>query len=272
MSPTPQPGLHVVEHGERGGTPVLAVHGWTPDHRLMTGALEPLFAKVPGYWRLYPDLPGMGHSPIGDVSSASDMVDALEELVEQRLGSRPFVLVGESYGGYLSRELVRRRPEQVLGLALVCPVADFVDHAARTLPPRQVIRSDPALLARLDEDERAAFTEVAVVESAETLARFRADIAPGLAVADTEAMAGLSRLLPTPPEEGPVFERPTLFILGRQDDSVGYVDQWHLLEHYPRAAFVVLDAAGHNLQFEQPRLFEALIEEWLERAAAAAGA
>ncbi|MDX6241716.1 MAG: hypothetical protein QOG10_6540 [Kribbellaceae bacterium] len=33
--------LHHVSHGE--GTPVLAIHGWTPDHRLMTGCLEPIF-------------------------------------------------------------------------------------------------------------------------------------------------------------------------------------------------------------------------------------
>jgi pimeloyl-ACP methyl ester carboxylesterase len=54
-------------------------------------------------------------------------------------------------------------------------------------------------------------------------------------------------------------------VLGRQDDHVGYRDQWDLLEHYPRASFAVLDRAGHNLQQEQPVLFEALVEEWLDR-------
>lgn len=41
-----------------------------------------------------------------------------------------------------------------------------------------------------------------------------------------------------------------------------------LLPHYPRATFVVLDVAGHNLQIEQPTLFDALIMEWLDRVAA----
>jgi pimeloyl-ACP methyl ester carboxylesterase len=30
----------------------------------------------------------------------------------------------------------------------------------------------------------------------------------------------------------------------------------------------VLDVAGHNLQFEQPALFDALVSEWLDRATA----
>jgi pimeloyl-ACP methyl ester carboxylesterase len=45
----------------------------------------------------------------------------------------------------------------------------------------------------------------------------------------------------------------------------GYADQYALLPHYPRATFAVLDVAGHNLQIEQPVLFDALVNEWLDR-------
>jgi hypothetical protein len=38
-----------------------------------------------------------------------------------------------------------------------------------------------------------------------------------------------------------------------------------LLPHYPRATFAVLDVAGHNLKMEQPHLFGALMDEWLDR-------
>ncbi|MGC9670528.1 alpha/beta fold hydrolase [Planosporangium sp. 12N6] len=70
------------------------------------------------------------------------------------------------------------------------------------------------------------------------------------------------------PEGGAPFERPTLILTGRQDDSVGYVDQFALLPHYPRASFAVVDVAGHNLQIDQPALFDALVREWLDRVAA----
>jgi hypothetical protein len=61
------------------------------------------------------------------------------------------------------------------------------------------------------------------------------------------------------------FPRPALILTGRQDNVTGYAEQHALLPHYTRATFAVLDVAGHNLHIEQPILFEALVEEWLER-------
>jgi hypothetical protein len=34
---------------------------------------------------------------------------------------------------------------------------------------------------------------------------------------------------------------------------------------FPRATLAVLDAAGHNLQIEQERLFQTLLGDWLDR-------
>lgn len=246
------------------GTPVLALHGWTPDHRLMLGCLEPVFARRPGYRRLYPDLPGMGRSPAPpSIASSDDVLAAVRDFVAETIGTTPFLLVGESYGGYLARGLARALGPQVLGLALICPIGTAVEHATRTVPPRQVLRRDPAL------PENAEFSSIAVVESAETLRRFTEEIEPGLAAADETAMARIRQrwLLSDDPEGGDEFSRPALIVTGRQDDAVGYVDQWALLPHYPRATFAVLDVAGHNLQFEQPVLFDALVSEWLDRVA-----
>ncbi|WP_328610931.1 alpha/beta hydrolase [Amycolatopsis sp. NBC_00345] len=259
--------LHHLEHGT--GRPVLAVHGWTPDHRLMTGCLEPVFATRPGYRRIYPDLPGMGRSPAGRARGSDDLLEALGGLVDELFGDEPFLLIGESYGGYLARGLARERPGQVLGLALVCPVGPPVPHAGRVVPGHVVLRADPELIAGLDPAEAAEYTGVAVVQSAETLARFRADVAPGLAVADRAALLRMAPGWPlaVAPETGPPYRKPALIVCGRQDSSTGYADQYALLEHYPRASYAVLDRAGHNLQFEQPALFEALVGDWLDRVA-----
>ena len=61
------------------------------------------------------------------------------------------------------------------------------------------------------------------------------------------------------------FTAPTLIVTGRQDSSVGYRDAWTILENYPRATFVVLDRAGHGLYVEQEDLFNALVNDWLDR-------
>ncbi|ADB32698.1 alpha/beta hydrolase fold protein [Kribbella flavida DSM 17836] len=257
--------LHHLSCGE--GVPVLAVHGWTPDHRLMSGCLEPVFTDLPGYRRIYPDLPGMGRSPAGSIDSSDGMLDALLSFVDDEIGTEPFLLLGESYGGYLARGLVARRPEQVLGLGLICPIGVAVEHAERTVPDHVVLRSDASLLDGLTEQVAADFTEITVVQTAETLRAFLDDVLPGLELADTEAMGRIRQnwTLTTPPESGPAYERPTLILCGRQDSSTGYEDQWPLLPHYPRATYAVLDAAGHNLQIEQPELFAVLLRDWLRR-------
>jgi len=46
---------------------------------------------------------------------------------------------------------------------------------------------------------------------------------------------------------------------------VGYSDAWRRIEHYPRASFAVLDAAGHNILSEQDDLCAALVADWLRR-------
>ncbi|MNN92919.1 hypothetical protein D3C81_2112760 [compost metagenome] len=67
------------------------------------------------------------------------------------------------------------------------------------------------------------------------------------------------------PLETSPFNKPGLLLTGRQDTSTGYRDAWPVLEQYQRTTFVALDTAGHNLQVEQPVLFNALIQEWLDR-------
>lgn len=259
--------LHHVAHGE--GTPVLALHGWTPDHRLMTGCLEPIFAARPGYRRLYPDLPGMGQSPAGSIDSSDGIMATLREYIDTEIGAEPFVLIGESYGGYLARGLVAERPEQILGLGLICPSGQALEHADRTVPDHVVLESDPAVLEGLTPEQVEDFTGIAVLQTAETLRRYQQDIEPGLDAADVEAMARIRKnwALTIAPESGPIYTGPSLILCGRQDSVTGFEDQYPLLPHYPRASYVVLDRAGHNLQIEQPELLATLIGDWLSRIA-----
>ena len=256
--------LHYVSHGE--GVPVLALHGWTPDHRLMSGCLEPVFADLPGYRRLYPDLPGMGQSPAGSIDSSDGIMAAVREFIDEQIGDEPFLLIGESYGGYLARGLVAERPDQILGLSMICPVGTVLDNDQRHLPEHVVLRTEPGVIESLTEGED--FTELAVVQTAAALKAYRADVASGLAITDVEATERIRKnwTLSIAPESGPAYQRPTLILCGRQDSVTGFEDQYVLLPHYPRATFAVLDGAGHNLPIEQPALFAALTREWLQRA------
>ena len=260
--------VHYAQHG--GGTPVLALHGAGVDHREIMGVLEPLFADRPGYRRLYPDLPGMGHTPAPETIDSNDaVVELLLGLVDAVIGQEAFLLAGHSYGGYLARAIASRRPRQVAGLALLCSTDGLAGQDER--PAQVVLHADDDLDldGALEPALAAEFRSYLVVHTPETLRRFQETVSPGMALVD---QAALERVfapwrLGTAPEQAPAYESPTLILAGRQDATVGYAGSWGLLEHYPRATFAVLDRAGHALPHEQAGLVTALLGEWLDRVA-----
>lgn len=174
-------------------------------------------------------------------------------------------MCGESYGGYLARGLAAARPDRVEGLALVAPMM-VAEHADRDVPPHLVIGRDDGAMSRLGVV--GDFFETAVVQDAETWRRTQGEIVVGIEVAQNAALerilTGWAGTFELERAQGP-FERPVLFVTGRQDSSVGYRDAWATLEHYLRATFAVLDRAGHNVHIESSTLFNALVHEWLDR-------
>lgn len=258
------------------GMPVLTIHGWSPDHRLMSGCLEPVFEKIERpYKRIYFDLPGMGRTPGPRWIDGSDrMLEVVLGLVDALTPNERFLLAGESFGGYLARGVVARRPEMVEGVLLICPLARPYDVTPAGIdkgdvPEPTVLESDPILLASLTDSERERFVELAVRQNSRTIERYRQEILPALEIADTDFLENcLGSNTPFAlaiDDPARPFPGPSLILTGRQDCATGYRDIWKFLECYPRAAFAVLDGAGHNLQIEQDVLFTALVTEWLER-------
>lgn len=252
------------------GTPVFMIHGWSVDHRIMLGCMEPVFSTMPAGWkRIYIDLPGMGASPAQPWIKNSDvMLEILEEFLDQLIPDEHFVLAGESYGGYLARGLLKQRFGSIDGLLLLCP-SIFPGQQQREVPPFTVFERDQDLLRSLSREERELFESLNVIQNTRVWSRYKEEILPAIKSADWNFLSTVLDgvfsydvdTLETP------FEKPTLMLMGRQDISVGYRDQFSIIEHFPRASFVVLDKAGHNLQIEQDHLFSELVKEWLQRVA-----
>ncbi|MCU1519468.1 MAG: alpha/beta hydrolase fold protein [Pseudarthrobacter sp.] len=254
--------VHYAEHGS--GTPVLALHGAGVDHREIAAALEPVFAGLPGFRRLYPDLPGMGRTPApGTLNSNHDVLEALLALIDATIGDEPFVVKGHSYGAYLAGAIANRRPGQSIGLALICPVGAHTGE----VPEHEVLASSADPTGGLDPDSEATYRSYFVVQTAETLRRFREDVAPSASLVDEESLMRIFSHwdLADGPEAPKAYPHPVLVLAGRQDATAGYTGPWELLERYPRATFAMLDRAGHALLHEQPGLVQALVAEWLAR-------
>ena len=257
--------VHYVERGPRDSARVLVLlHGFTPDHRLMAGAFEPVLAGREDWRRIYLDLPGMGltRAP-GHVASTDDVYAVVRGAIEVLVPGR-YSVAGQSYGGYLARGLVAEHQQRVTGMALVCPML-VAKHADRDVPAHQVLRRDSFCEALPRGSE---FDDVAVVQSAEIHRRVQDEIVTGLAVADPLVLERIqqdwSGTFPRE-AESTTYQAPVLIFTGRQDSSTGYRDAWPLLNHYPHATFAVLDQAGHFGHIEQPAVFDALVEEWLDR-------
>ena len=255
--------VHYVEHGPArptGGRTLVALHGFTADHRMMVPALEPVFATRTGWRRLYLDLPGMGRTTAPDALGGTDDVLAIVTAAIDTLVDGPYAVAGLSYGGHLATGLAGRPDARVSALALLAPMV-VAAHAERDVPGLEVRHEEPGLVYADDE----ALGEVGVVRTAETLRRSREEIDVAIAVADRAALDRIEASYGgsfSPPER---FAGPALVITGRQDHIVGFGDQLRRFARWPRCTLAVLDRAGHNLHLEQRSLFEALVAEWLER-------
>ena len=248
--------VHHVEHGS--GVPLVALHGAGVDHRDVEAAVE---AVVPaGYRRIYPDLPGMGRSTAEGLDGNDDVVRLLCDLLEH-LDAGPVLLLGHSYGAYLARGVAARRPDAVLGLALLCPTAE----RSRDVPEHRVVRQDADAYAELEAEQRAGYDEYFVVRTAATARRYRDHVLPGTTTVDQAALERIFAAWEVDVGSTP-FAAPTLIMAGRRDAFVGYADAVDLIEHYPHATLAVVDDAGHALVHERPDVFATLLADWLGRA------
>ncbi|MDR7275727.1 alpha/beta fold hydrolase [Catenuloplanes atrovinosus] len=253
-------------HEIGSGTPVVLLHGFGLDHRSLL-PLEPAFERAGPWRRIYLDLPGATGTRAAGVNGTQQVADAVVDEIRARLGDEPFAVLGGSFGGMIARYVAHECRPRVLGLATVAGV--FVAaHAGRTVPPRAVLREEPEIVPLLGAAVDA-YREDAVVESVADAHGFLRYLLPGLDGADQRALARIAERysLDREPEDAhpEPFRHPTLHVTGRQDHVVGYSDAWRRIEHYPRASFAALDAAGHNLLFEQRELCCALVGDWLAR-------
>jgi pimeloyl-ACP methyl ester carboxylesterase len=245
--------VHYVDHGT--GRPVLVLHGAGVDHREAQACFEPLLDRVAGLRRIYPDLPGMGRTAAPEtLRSADDVLETLLNFSDEVIGDTAHLLVGHSAGAYYAQAMAARRPAQVAGLALVCPLLP----GSRDVPEHHVVVGS----GEIGDD---VFRSYFVIQTPEMLERYERYVAPSAALVDEAAMERIGERWALAPDHAPVYAGPTVIVAGRLDSTVGYAAATDLVDRYPHASLAVLDDAGHALPHEQPELLRALLAEWLER-------
>ncbi|MGN0143719.1 MAG: alpha/beta fold hydrolase [Clostridium sp.] len=251
------------------GKPIVILHGFYVDHRAMTACMEPIFENMNDYKRIYIDLPGMGKSESAEWIVNSDiMLDIVIDFINKVIPDENFLLAGYSYGGYLSRGIIKKIANRVDGLLLLCPVI-IADFKKRNKPAHIILKKDDNLLSSLEPSDAEFFNSAHVIQSKKIWDRCREEILSGIELADTEFLSNLKKtgyeFSFNVDELNEKFNKPALILLGHQDSTVGYKDAFKILDNYPRASFAILDKAGHHLQIEQESLFNSLVTEWIAR-------
>jgi 3-oxoadipate enol-lactonase len=109
--------IHYWIVGPKDAPVVVLTHGASMDHRMFDDQLEILLDA--GYRVLSWDIRGHGISkPIGTEFSTSIVVDDLVAILD-RHGINTCVPVGQSFGGYVSQELLFRHPERVTAIGVI---------------------------------------------------------------------------------------------------------------------------------------------------------
>ncbi|MDQ0169281.1 pimeloyl-ACP methyl ester carboxylesterase [Paenibacillus tundrae] len=187
------------------------------------------------------------------------------QFIEILVPNQDYLIAGKSYGRYITRGVINKHKDRIGGAALICLLI-ILEHQRREVPEHLVIHSDREFMDTLTEEQISNFSANQVVLNEYNWKRYSEEIVEGCEIADYDFLNELKKNygFSTNVDEL-VFDKPTVFTLGRQDAVVGYKDAFRILDNFPRATFAVLDRAGHNLQIEQALLFESLMCEWLER-------
>ncbi|MFZ3467694.1 alpha/beta fold hydrolase [Streptomyces sp. 4.24] len=248
-----QVALHYVEHGT--GRPVLVLHGAGVDHRETEACFEAVLDGVAGLRRIYPDLPGMGRTAAPEtMRSADDVLDTLLAFADEAADGAPYLLIGHSAGAYFAQAMAARRPAEVAGLALVCPLLPGL----RDVPEHRAVAGSGEIG---DEVFRSYF----VIQTPEMLDRYERYVAPAAALVDQAALERIGERWTLTPVHAAAYAGPTVIVAGRLDSTVGYAAAADLVDHYPHASLAVVDDTGHALPHERPELLRALLLEWLTR-------
>ena len=246
------------------GTPVLIIHGWGISKLTMKGAFEPVFTELDGYKRYYIDLPGMGNSGHGDVKNSDDMLELIHGFAVDVIGE-PFIITGQSYGGLLTRGFVNKYPDLIKKIILLVPCIIPGVRQGR-VEPLKVVEKDDELLSSLTKEERDNFTMMNVLLTKDVWERYNKYLLPALNSADWEFLNNVleGSFSFDPDDLKDPCTKPSLIIAAKQDTEVGYKDQFDLMQKYTNATYCAVERAGHNLQIEQPEIFEGLVKNWLE--------
>jgi pimeloyl-ACP methyl ester carboxylesterase len=244
------------------GRPIVVLPWFGSSGSFVACAVGPAVTDVPGYQRIYLDLPGTGESPPCAASSDAVLAEVVER-VRTELGREPFALMGFSYGGYLAAALARRMPGQVSRLLLVCSGVK-IRPDQRDLSDVSPSDPEPGWLDSVTTDLHEHLTHAVGVQTGAVAQRLVEAFNANGPTEDSFLTELQAHYELSGEASASQLDLPVRVIAGRRDRVAGFKDQFNACVGSPNSDYILLGSAGHYLPFEEPGQFRALTLNWLE--------
>lgn len=239
--------LHYWTAGPADGPGIALTHGAGADHRMFDPQIPALVEA--GFRTLRWDVRYHGAS-VSDTGRFRTVyaADDLAAVLDAAGMDRPLALLGQSMGGNVSQEFLRRRPDEVSALVVI-------GSTSSTLPVTRRERRGLALsrlLMRLVPYRRLTRSmAVASAEGAGAREYLREAFAANGRRAFLTTWDGMTRALD--PSPGYRVEKPELLLCGEHDGTGNIrsaMERWS--ERDPHSEFHVIPGAGHVANLDRP--------------------
>ena len=150
-------------------------------------------------------------------------------------------------------------------LFLICPATQD-NRDSRILPELKIAERDEEYFNSLSNEDQDALNFLSVIQTKYTIERTRDEVWTGIDLSKNFNFNKLEENRKFPfPIDNYIFEKPTVFLTGLHDNMVGFKDQFSIIDQFTDISFAVLADTGHNMQIENPEIFNTFVFEWLKR-------
>ena len=231
--------IHYEVHGD--GPPLILTHGYSSTSAMWKGQIEALSRH---HRLVLWDMRGHGQSDYPDDPKAYSEVATVGDIAAllETVGAGRAIVGGLSLGGYMSLAFYRAHPERVSALLIIDTGPGFKKDDAREIWNKRA----------LDTADRYDREGLAVLKSA---TRERATASHRDATGLARAARGMltqrdARVIEVLPE----IRVPSLVVVGA-DDTPFLAASDYMAAKIPGAKKVVVPAAGHAVNIDQPQAF-----------------
>jgi pimeloyl-ACP methyl ester carboxylesterase len=244
-------GLYYEVHGE--GPVILLTHGYSATSQMWRGQIEPLSRR---HKLVLWDMRGHGRSDdpadpaaYSEAATIADMAALLDAV-----GADRAVVGGLSLGGYMSLAFHRKHSRRVRALLIIDTGPGFRKEAARDAWNQRALET-----ARSFETEGLSRLKSRSKEMATSVHRNALGLARAARGMLTQRDASVIDSLPA-------IAVPSLVVVGAEDKPfLAAAD--YMAAKIPGALKVVVPAAGHAVNLDQPEAFNAAIARFLDTVA-----